>query len=809
MVNLRSRTAGHKIFLVLLILCAIVAAADIDTLSARLYTEFQGNGASAMTIRQWLGSLKTDGTWPDINYADSGRAVWAPSTHVSRLFSMAQAYCNPAHALYDSVSVRDGFLRAFDAWIRLDPQSPNWWFNQIGVQLALGPAMILMKNLLSASQLYSGDVILARSWAVHATMTGENLVWVSKITIWRGCIMDTVSLITDAVSAVTSTIQVATQPSEGIQQDWSFHQHGPQLYSGGYGLNFSSDNTDIARLCRATQFAFPQNILDVLSGSILDGQQWMMRGTTIDESTVGRGVTRPNTANQKGAFVTICDNMSLATSARTQEFTAFLNRLNAWPSATAVSLAGNRHFWCSDYMTHQRPGYMASVKMSSKRTTGAERINGEGDSSYYLGDGVTFFYRSGAEYLNIFPVWDWTLLPGVTCRHDITPPPLSLAYVKGATDFVGGVSDGTYGVTGFDYARDNVAGRKALFFFDKEIAALGAGITGAPGLPVYTSVNQCLQKGPVTVSANGLRSSLAAGTSHLSKVAWIHHDSIGYFPLNTGDSMIVQSGTRTSSWRNINESGSASPVLDTVFGLWFNHGTTPSGASYAYAVVPGVTADGLDAYVKNMRRCRILSNTSSVQAVRDDSLGVSGYVFYTAGSAGAADSLHVGVDQPCIVLTRESKDSLSVAASNPLNTAVTVQVTVSLALTGAGAVWNAQTSTANLSFVLPGGLDAGKSVVMNFRKTGATAALPPVSGIKYFSCKETAGTINYALPTPAFVSLKYYDLQGRTVCSFVNNFQQPGNYTLKLPVAPLARNVYIREFKAGDFVTKEQVAVIK
>jgi chondroitin AC lyase len=654
------------------------------------------------------------------------------------MLSMAQAFRNPSHILYDSVSVRNGFLRAFDGWIRLDPQSPNWWWNQIGAQLSLGPAMLLMKNILNATQLGSGDVIMARSWAVHPTMTGENLVWVSKITIWRGCIMDTASLITDAVAAITGGIVITAQPSDGIQQDWSFHQHGPQLYSGGYGMGFATDASDVAQLCRSTQFAFPSDKLDILSHYILDGQQWMVRGTTMDHSVCGREITRPNSPNKKSAFMQICADMLLATGSRSGEFTAFRNRLNTWPAPTAAAQEGNYHSWCSDYMAHQRPGFMASVKMSSKRTRGAELVNSEGLKSYYLGDGVTFFYRSGLEYYNIFPVWDWALLPGVTCQHDTAPPAMPGSYT-GATDFAGGVSDGTYGATGFDYSRNGVTGRKALFFFDKEITALGSGITCAKGLPVCTSVNQCLRNGPITVSANGSRTTPSPGTFHLTNVSWVHHDSIGYFPLNAGDSMTLRFGPQTGTWKSINASGSATPVTDTVFGLSIDHGVGPSGASYAYAVVPGVSADGIDGYVKSGHRCRMLSNTPSVQAVRDDSLGVGGYVFYAAGGAGAADTLAVKVDRPCIVLVRESKDSVSVAVANPLCTACTVHVSLLIHLTGTGAAWNSQTSATTLTIVLPGGLDAGTSVVMGFRRYGSAVVPRPVKTGRNMPSMRQAG----------------------------------------------------------------------
>jgi chondroitin AC lyase len=706
----------------ILFLTTSLSAQDLDTLSARLYAGFQGSGGSAATIRQWLASLKPDGTWPDINYADSGSATWAPSTHLSRMQTMAQAYRNPANALYDSASVKNGFLLAFDAWIRLDPQSPNWWWNQIGAQLSLGPAMLLMKDQLSPARLDSGDVLLARSWAAHSTMTGENLVWVSKITIWRGCIMDTASLITDAVSAIVAEIRITTQPSDDIQEDWSFHQHGPQIYSGGYGMGYSSDAADMAQLCRGTQWAFPQDKIDLLSHYILDGQQWMMRGTTMDHSVCGREITRPNSPNKKSAFQSICADMIVAGASRNSELMNFSNRLAAWPAWQGAVLSGNRHFWCSDYMAHQRRAYMSSVKMSSKRTRGAELVNGEGLKSFYCGDGVTFFYRTGLEYYSIFPVWDWTRLPGVTCRHDTVPPAMPASYT-GATDFVGGVSDGAIGAAAFDYSRSGVTGRKAWFFFDKEIVALGSAVTAAAGKTVCTSINQCFANGPVVARTGAGTSTLSQGTHRLTAVSWVHHDSIGYFFPAAADSLFVRNDAQTGSWQSINATGSAAPVTDTVFSVWLDHGTAPANASYSYGVIPGIGADSLDSYVKSGIPCKVLSNTSSLQAVRNKLLGASGAVFYSAGSIALTDSMTLAVDRACAVLVRESKDSIEIAVSNPVNTACTVQVASSLRLYGNGASWNAQTSTANMPFVLPGGLDAGESVVMTFGKS-PTAAGP-------------------------------------------------------------------------------------
>ncbi|MDD5674300.1 MAG: choice-of-anchor Q domain-containing protein [Chitinivibrionales bacterium] len=95
-----------------------------------------------------------------------------------------------------------------------------------------------------------------------------------------------------------------------------------------------------------------------------------------------------------------------------------------------------------------------------------------------------------------------------------------------------------------------------------------------------------------------------------------------------------------------------------------------------------------------------------------------------------------------------------------------------------------------------------------YEMPGPTTVLPSASGIKSFRCTITANLINYILPKACFVSIKYYDLQGRTVWSFANKYQATGNYSLKLPEA-LSRNIYIQEFRASDFVKKERLAMTR
>ncbi|MDD5673218.1 MAG: hypothetical protein PHC61_03565 [Chitinivibrionales bacterium] len=92
---------------------------------------------------------------------------------------------------------------------------------------------------------------------------------------------------------------------------------------------------------------------------------------------------------------------------------------------------------------------------------------------------------------------------------------------------------------------------------------------------------------------------------------------------------------------------------------------------------------------------------------------------------------------------------------------------------------------------------------------GQSAANRPVADNKSITYQRSGDLITYNLAKPAFVSIKYYDLQGRKIFSFVNRTLQEGTHVYKLSVTSLPRNVYIQEFTAGDFNKKEQVSFIK
>ena len=109
------------------------------------------------------------------------------------------------------------------------------------------------------------------------------------------------------------------------------------------------------------------------------------------------------------------------------------------------------------------------------------------------------------------------------------------------------------------------------------------------------------------------------------------------------------------------------------------HGENPTNAGYAYAVIPYADKEKLEAYSKSPD-VEIISNTSSLQAVRERNLGISGYVFYEAGRAESVET-----DTPAIVMIGDKDGVIDLSVCDPtqLEESITVRIFGSLKLISA------------------------------------------------------------------------------------------------------------------------------
>ncbi|UCD28396.1 MAG: hypothetical protein JSV03_15130, partial [Planctomycetota bacterium] len=621
---------------------------DMTLIKSRLYDRFLEEGAkSQATIQGYLDSIQPNGSWPDINYNDHSRTVWDPVNHLYRVEDMAKAYRTVGHYFYNSATVLGVCSDALDYYYGANPWSDNWWWNEIGQQLTLKKPLILLESQLTTQQINDGCAILDDG---NLSKTGQNRVWAAEGYTVKGLLQMDASYVTWALGYITDTIVLTT--SEGIQPDYTYQLHDETLYSGGYGAGFTYNCSFWANVCRDTFVAFTAQQIDILSSHLLDGQRWMTRGRMWDPGVCGRGISRKDN-NTTWEIVKPCLWFAELGTARQQEFLVLYDQLSQVTPANQPAVTGNKHFWHSDYMTHSRNGYFMSTRMYSTRNYNTDGnsdgspVNGEGKRSHHIADGCTYIHLSGEEYFNIFGVWDWYRIPGTTVEYGTSLNPDNVHF-KGLRSFIGGVSDGTYGMAAMDFeARyETVEANKAWFYFDNEVVCLGADIDSTSSYDVLSSMEQCLLNGTVTVEDNqGLRT-LAQGDWNLNGLQWAHHNNVGYvFP--AAPTVRLKNQQQSNTWGYINDlyTGEPNDTKD-VFSLWINHGNYVSNATYQYLIVPGMTSSQVNTYAASLP-ISVRSNTASIQAVEHTGLGIIQTAFYAAGTVSGYDGTTVAVDQPC------------------------------------------------------------------------------------------------------------------------------------------------------------------
>jgi len=650
-----------------------MAQNDFDTLITRILDQEKDTPKDTI-VKKLLETINPDGTWPDVDYTHQSRSAWRTPQHLNHLTNLAEAH----HAGLQYPNLKPAIHTALNHWLENDYTNPNWWWNDIGVPRNLSHILLLLDTEITDQQRQLGTQILSRA---QLEKTGQNLVWLADITAKRGLLNRDADLVKQAYARITEEIRISFD--EGIQPDGSFYQHGPCLYNHGYGAGFASDCARLAALLTGTQFAFPKDKVDKIAFYVLDGSRWMLRGTTPDYGAKGREISR------KGAsahyLMRVCDNLLKLDTGREEELRAFKTHLQ---NGQGSAVTGNKHFWRGDIMTHHRKGYYTSARFFSTRTVSTDGPhNNEGLKSHHLADGCNYLFVRGDEYDNIFPVWDWQKIPGTTVAqtNDFTQKP----HIPGTTDFVGGASDGTYGVAAFDLQRETVSAKKAWFFFNREYVCLGTAIQSPTAVPVFTTLNQCYLTGDVLV--NGL--TVEKGDHDLSNIQSIHHDNVAYlFPEDTN--IHLRNSTQTGSWYDINNQYEKDTLSRDIFNLWIDHGINPNNAHYAYIVAPGVTKADLPLYTQR-HGIQILKNTPQIQAVHHANQRITQAVFYAPGELAVTREITLTVNEPCTLILRD--DSLSV--SNPKNEALSVAVTL-----------KRSDSVETFVFELPSGMNAGKSV---------------------------------------------------------------------------------------------------
>lgn len=596
------------------------------------------------------------GYFIDIDYARRDRTNWMPLIHVDRLYDFVFAYTHPKNPYYQNEDLYHKIVKGLEYWHHRNPYCNNWWYNQIAEPQKLGILLIQMRvGKRQIPEVLETKVLqrMRKDGGHPARWTGANRTDIALHWIYRACLQKNDVDLKTAVENVYSPLSYTVK--EGFQHDNSYFQHGVQLYIGGYGDEILKGVTQVALYTKGTKYALDDERIQFLRHFMCGTYYQVIRGQYMLFDVLGRGVSR-NNATQKSHVALFAKRMLELDPAHTDEYNAIIARLEGKKSANYGIKPLHTHYFRGDYALHVRPHYTFDVRMVSNRTMRCEYGNGENLKTYFMSDGCTNIVTEGSEYARIFPVWNWNRIPGVTAPQLDTIPRTVIDWqTRGTSVFAGGVSDSLYGVSVYSYldtyAGINTAAKKAWFFFDDEIICLGAGINSTAGVPVCTTINQCLlSKKKVILSQSKKQSMVKEGDFVYDSPEWVLHNGIGYvFP--AGGNLFLSKKMQTGSWYSINHTESKNEQQQEVFTLGFNHGCNPRNATYAYIVVPGIhSARKMNNYRKSP--VEILANTDSMQIVRHTKLGIWQMVFYKEGTFRNGE-LSVSVDKACALMLKD------------------------------------------------------------------------------------------------------------------------------------------------------------
>lgn len=607
-----------------------------------------------------LKQMNPEGRWPSIDYNCYFRTNWEPADHLQRIKKIAMAYTCPASSLYGNQVLFRAIDRALRYWNDKKPTSYNWWYNQISAPKVMADILALMEageNKLSAGVIKGLMEMMEQS--DPRKWTGANKMDIAIHHLIRGCVLRNDSIVSANISEILEPIKITD--GEGIREDLSYQQHGPQIYVGGYGTVFVDNITKMAGLFTGTKYAMSQAQLELFSRFVRETYLNVFRACYLDFSVTGRGVSRQNTLDYSNNL-TFLSKMKELDPANAAEYEAAYTRFSSKNAAYERS-DRNKMYYCSDYMLQNRKNYDFSVRTSSVRTNKTESGNGENLYGTYMSEGATCIRVDGKEYLNIFPVWEWDKIPGTTV------PVGEVKYTAdwgkpGTSTFTGGVSDGKYGTMTYDMNNYGVKARKAWFFFDNEVVCLGAGIESSTDKEITTSINQCLLAGDVYASDGTQITKVTPGSGQVNEnTRWIWHNKIAYiFPEKSN--ITVKNGIQKGDWAKINFNQSDKEIALPIFNLWITHGTNPQNAGYAYIVVPGITTPEVAARY-NAGEVKIESNTADLQAVSSPALDMVQAIFYRPGTL-TCGNLKIQADKPCAVLIKDaSTESPEILVADP------------------------------------------------------------------------------------------------------------------------------------------------
>ena len=345
---------------------------------------------------------------------------------------------------------------------------------------------------------------------------------------------------------------------------------------------------------------------------------------------------------------------------------------------------GTRYFWNNDLLICREKDSLAVITMLSSRVLSTESAPSNSNMTDFWTDGAAWIMKHFDSYRIARGFMKPYAIPGVTSRQwEFTHTGKEWRVYSGKYSFAGGATDGSYAVSGYRMGRQkchsspdpnfyDLDAEKSYFWFDGKLICIGTSITDKSqrNVPVATTVDQTLWRGPASFGQDGTFSRIFATGSQVRKpgetfraeTQLLWHDGVGYAVLNGKGKLSGE--MRKDRWLEFDQNNKTVknlPKSAPMLMFQIDHGQNVKDGSYAYVV--NFHCPDFDSLKKLAGKppFEIVSATSAAHVVREKSSGTVAAVFFKPGEAG-----ELKVDAPAAVLLRKTQDGkIRVTVSDP------------------------------------------------------------------------------------------------------------------------------------------------
>ena len=653
-------------------------------------------------LKYWTGSSPIN-TSPSTSFSSSTFYLWSDlplNTGVSgnmrdtfgRLETMALGYATPGSAYYGNATLATAVINGLTwmvTYVYNGNTYDNWYHWMVSGSENFANAALLVYPALSQAQITSyytklqyyspsGGPSGSSLWPNDfkwSLLTGANTAEAALVMTLNGILNKTGDKLTEAKTNLAKVFAPVTS-GDGYYSDGGYIFHFTAVENGSYGLTLIEAVSAATNLLYGTPWAVAEADSSQAYGNwIPQGLMPFYYHGAMMHMIRGRSYTTSGSTE----FVAGASGIDIIRNVALFAPTSQANILTAFANSPHPSV-GQYMFPSIDRVVAHRFNFSLGLSLSSSRTCNFDPLRNtpstqNNDKGWSTADGMTSLYVGSTDTQftsNIWPTMDWYHMTGTTAEQNYQAQP-----GNPTEDWAGGAEVSGYGVAGMSLhptasstGSSTLYGKKSYFMLEKEVVCLGAGITCESANIVDTTVEN-RRMGSNTPSVNlwvdGVATSrpLNWGTTLTSPKSCAIEGVGGYYFPDSPNNIRAEFVPSSGKWTDVHPTDSdTNNYTDNYLRLIFKHGATPSGATYAYTLLPTMTPGEVTGYAYNPQ-ATILSNTDTVQAVKNPALGVVAANFWNS-AGGTADLLTV--NKSCAVIARETYNSISVGLSDPSQT---------------------------------------------------------------------------------------------------------------------------------------------